>query len=79
MFSGSQFESEEKVCRSDMIELLLNAKETVFTVTYRKKVDSKGVETALQGLTSLDLSKNEILKVLTEGDMMTSTCFLTKS
>jgi len=38
MYSGSQYTSEEKISRSNMVELLMNAKECVFTATFRKKI-----------------------------------------
>jgi len=43
-----------------MIQILLDAKETVHTVTFRKKVDLKGVEKALEGFAPEDLSSKEI-------------------
>tara|TARA_B110000285_G_C14503604_1_gene329192 strand:- start:42 stop:281 length:240 start_codon:yes stop_codon:yes gene_type:complete len=79
MQSGSQYCAEEKVTRTEIIELLLSAKETVFTVTYRKKVDTKGVEKALKEFTSSDLSRKQIVELLSEGDKDTITCFLSSS
>lgn len=43
MYSGTLFEKEEKVTRTELVDLLLNAKETVFTVTFRKKVTPEDV------------------------------------
>lgn len=47
MYSGSQYESEEKVTRTEMVSKMLEAKETVFTVTFRKKKDQSEVENAI--------------------------------
>jgi len=41
MNSGKIYESEEKVTRTDMVNLLVNAKECVFTAKFHKKVDEK--------------------------------------
>jgi hypothetical protein len=41
MNSGKIYESEEKVTRTEMVNLLVNAKECVFTAKFHKKVDEK--------------------------------------
>jgi hypothetical protein len=41
--SGKIFESEEKITRTEMVNILLNAKECVFTAKFKKKVDDKHV------------------------------------
>ncbi len=41
MHSGKIYESEQKVTRTEMVNLLINAKESVFTVKFHKKVDEK--------------------------------------
>ena len=50
MYSGTLYESEEKVTRTEMVETLLNAKECVFTVTFRKKVQAKDIEDILSSI-----------------------------
>ena len=79
MVSGSQYDEEQEVTRSEMVQLMTGAKETVFTVTFRKKVDVKGVEKALEGMDSSDLEKKDFVELLTKGDLQTITCFKTKS
>ena len=39
MHSSKVYESEQKVTRTEMVNLLINAKESVFTVKFHKKVD----------------------------------------
>jgi len=41
MNSGKIFESEEKITRTEMVNILINAKECVFTAKFHKKVDDK--------------------------------------
>ena len=82
MYSGSLFDETEKVTRSNMVELLINAKECVFTVTFRKKVAVKDVEEALKAVKSdkeLKAKQKELAKELTEGKLTTITGFLIKS
>lgn len=43
MYSASLYDSEEQITRTNMVDLLVNAKECVFTVTFRKKVNEKDV------------------------------------
>jgi hypothetical protein len=50
MFSATLFESEEKISRSNMVELLTNAKECVFTATFRKKIAASDIEDILSGV-----------------------------
>ena len=47
MYSGTLFDTEEKITRTDMVELLMNAKECVFTVTFRRKVTTEDIEEVL--------------------------------
>lgn len=41
MNSGKIFQTEEKVTRTEMVNILINAKECVFTAVFHKKVDEK--------------------------------------
>lgn len=58
MYSASQFTEEKKVTRTQLCELLENAGDTVFTVSFHKKVKEKDVSTeiikALAGVDSND-------------------------
>lgn len=47
MYSGTLFEKEERVNKTQLVELLLNAKETVFTVTFRKKITPEDIQEIL--------------------------------
>jgi len=70
MYSGTQFAETEKVSRSNLVELLINAKECVFTVTFRKKVAIADVEEALKSVKSdkeLKTKQKELAKQITEG------------
>ena len=54
MHSAQLYSSEEKISRTAMAEKLLDAKETVFTVRFNKKVDDKEVKKTIEGLTKAD-------------------------
>ena len=47
MHSGLVFDKEEKMSRSNVIEKLLEAGESVFTINFNKKVDDKRVKDML--------------------------------
>jgi len=49
MNSGSAFASTEKVSRTDMIEKILDAKESVMTIKFHKKLDDAWVREILTG------------------------------
>lgn len=48
MQNGSAFDSVEKINRSEMVDKLLEAKESVMTIKFHKKVDDKYVREILQ-------------------------------
>jgi hypothetical protein len=52
MHSGQAFDKQEKVSRSEMVEHLMNAKETVMTVGFRKKIDDAYVKDILSKVTA---------------------------
>ena len=43
MYSGLAYGSTEKISRTDLVDKLINAGETVFTVNFNKKVDNAHV------------------------------------
>lgn len=47
MNSSKVYDSEEKITRTEMVNILLNAKECVFTVKFHKKVDEKYIQEVL--------------------------------
>jgi hypothetical protein len=47
MNSGKIYETEEKITRTEMVDLLINAKECVFTAKFHKKVDDKYIQEIL--------------------------------
>jgi hypothetical protein len=83
MNSSKVYGSEEKISRSNVVEILANAKDTVFTITFHKQVDDKYVQ---EQLTSADKSTwgnatklKALSKELVHGKECTMTCFLLKS
>lgn len=47
MHSGLIFESEKKISRSDMVLKMLEAGESVFSVTFNKKVDDQHIKNVI--------------------------------
>lgn len=59
MFSSTLFEKQEVLTRTELIEILLNAQEAVFTITFRKKVTPEDVQEVLGSVKSdADLKKH---------------------
>jgi hypothetical protein len=48
MISASQYDTEERVTRSDMVDKLLNAGSCVFTVTFKKQLTGERVQELLE-------------------------------
>ena len=78
MNSSQIFESEEKISRTNVVELMTNAGDAVFTVKFHKKVDESFVKDVL---TSQDDLKNlkALSKQIISGKEVEMQCFLTKS
>lgn len=79
MFSGSLFEEEKMVTRTELVEILLNAKESVFTCTFHKKVTPEYVQDLLKEVTSdadLAVRRKELAKSISLGQEVSMTCFL---
>lgn len=60
MYSATCFETEEYITRTQIVELLLNARESVFTCTFNKKVTQEDVIEVLKSVKSqADLNKSK--------------------
>ena len=82
MFSATIYAQEEKITRTNMVELLMNAKECVFTVQFRTKVTPQDIEEVLSTITSdkqLQAESKALSKQMVEGKLTTITGFLSKS
>mgnify|MGYP000176511351 CR=1 FL=1 len=83
MHSATTYDKEEKLSRSNIIELMSNAKECVFTVTFHKQLDDSHVKETLSKAPK-DVWGNatklkQLSKDLTLGPECTMTCFLSRS
>ena len=54
MHSALIFAKEQKVTRTEMIEALIGAKESVFTVGFNTKADEKHIKAVLEGVNKAD-------------------------
>jgi len=63
-YSADHYEKEVTCTMTELAEILQSAKDTIFKVEFKKKVDDKLVLEKLQQLTAADLKKNESLKSL---------------
>ena len=83
MYAANCFDKEEKISRTNLVEIMTNARETAVTVNFHKKVDDAYVKEVLQGAGKEDFSNKQKLKTLAKeiasGKQIEMTCFLTKS
>lgn len=80
MFSSAQYNSEEAITRTQMVDILTNAKNSVFTITFRKKLLNEEVEKKLLDLkTASEMKSKEFAASLITGEKATLVCILTKS
>jgi hypothetical protein len=83
MNSGKLFSKEEKMSKTNIVELMSNAKDCVFTVTFHKQLDDKYVSEKISSApkdTWGNATKIKSLsKDLSHGAECTMTCFLIKS
>jgi len=82
MYNGTIFAAEEKITRSNMVELLMNAKECVFTVTFRTKVTPEDIQEILETVKSdkqLKADAKTLSKQMVEGKQTTITAYLVKA
>lgn len=83
MNSATLYGKEEKVSKTELIELLVNARETVFTVTFHTQVNEKWVKEVLTNAEkahfSNDKKMKELGKQVVAGKLTEMTCFLTST
>ena len=77
MNSACLFDNEEKVSRTNLVELMIHAKDCVLTVKFHKKVDEAYVKEVLQN--AKGFTKKDLAKEITHGKEVEMQCFLTKS
>jgi hypothetical protein len=66
MNPASIFAKEEKVSRSNLVEILMNSKESCFTVCYRKKIDDKHTKEILEGIKEEDMKDPSKIKQISK-------------
>ena len=74
MYSANQHVLEEKVTRTEMVEVLENAGDTIFTVNFNKQVDAKAVLERLKA--SKVATTIKAAKMLLEGNERTLVGYL---
>ena len=85
MNSGHAYDSEDKVTRTQLIEILQNARESCMTIKFHKKIDDKYIKEVMSEnfKAAKDLKNAKLLaqvsKELTQGAATTMTCCLTNS
>ena len=85
MYSAQIHEKTEKISRSNLVELMMNAKETVMTIEFRRKVQEDWIRSQLKSKitkqSDLENAKftSTLAKELVSGESMSMTCFITKS
>ena len=82
MYSATLFESQESLTRTQLVEILLGAQETAFTVTFRKKINVEDVQEMLATVKSdadLEKRRKELSHDLTQGKQTTIHGFLLKT
>ena len=83
MNSATLYDKEEKISKTNIIELLVNARETIFTVTFHTQVNEKWVKEVLSNAEkehfSNDKKMKELGKKVVAGKQTEMTCFLTST
>lgn len=77
MWSADHFEKEVKCTMTDLSEILAGCRDTIFTVSFKKKIDVKQVHEKLQSAKYADVKDEakikELSKMLIEGEQCTLT------
>ena len=79
MHSASVFKETKKVSRTEIVEILTSAKETVFTCTFHTKVDDKHVLEVLKSSKNISKDSKELSKAIVLGKQMEMVGHLTRS
>lgn len=66
MNSSSIYEKEETLSRSNVVELLINSKECVFTVIFHKQADAEYIKTQIVSAPSSTWGNSNLLKELSK-------------
>lgn len=78
MHSGLAFEKEEKVSRSELVEKMIGAGETAFTIQFNKKVDAQHINRVLAAA-GAEPDLKQISKDIIIGQEVSMTCYFSKT
>ena len=78
MNSGLVFGQEQKLSRTEVLEKMTNAGESVMTVTFNKKIDEAYIKSALENAGS-NVNYKKLAKEITTGKEVQMTCYIIKS
>lgn len=77
MNSGTLHDQEQKISRTEMVELMTDAKECIITVDFRKKVKQADIEEYLKSVKSAaDLKSKDTVNAIIHGEPISITGFL---
>jgi len=83
MNSGSIYNKEEHISRSNLVEILINAKDCVFTATFNKQLDADYLKTSILSAPNTTWGNSskvkDLSKELSLGPERTLTCRLVKN
>ena len=78
MNSGLVYDSEQKVTRTEILEKMMTAGESVMTVNFNKKIDQDFIKQKLQGVNAKKADFKKLSKEISKGQETSMTCFLLK-
>ena len=79
MNRGLAFEKEEKVSRSDLVEKMIGAGESAFTITFNKKVDAEHIMSVLSSAAGSKPDLKQISNDIIIGKEVQMTCYFSKT